>query len=73
MSDGERTNDYVTVTVLASETLLRPDGRVAILLVTKEQGPIAFEVNQHAIDTLRLVLGNAETLLRRSEGQSRPN
>jgi hypothetical protein len=63
------TSDYRTVTVLRSQALGRPDGRVAIRLDTKEEGTIAFEVDQHAIDALRRDLLAAETLLRQSGGQ----
>jgi hypothetical protein len=66
------TNEYPTVTVLGSQTISRPDGRVAILLVTKERGPIAFEVSQKAIDTLRRELATAESFLHlASQNQTR--
>jgi hypothetical protein len=68
-----QTTGYTTVTVLASMTLGRPDGRAAIMLQTKEFGPIAFEVDQHAIDTLRKELAAAETHLRRSKRSGKPN
>ena len=58
------TSDYQTVTVLSSQAVGRPDRRVAILLATKELGPIAFEVDQWAIDALRGDLLAAEQLLR---------
>jgi hypothetical protein len=64
MSPSE-TKDHVTVTVLGSQTLGHPDGRVAIRLVTKELGSIAFEVNHDAIDTLRRELATAELFLRK--------
>ncbi len=69
MRKGE-TKDQTTVTVTGSSTVARPDGRVAILLQTKQLGPIAFEVDQHAIDTLRRELVLAETFLRQSTGKA---
>lgn len=64
------TNPHTTVTVLGSQPLGRPDGRVAILLVTKELGAIAFEVDQLAIDALRKNLRSAEKLLRQQAGNA---
>jgi hypothetical protein len=61
---GFGTNEWNTVTVLASQAVGRPDGRVAIRLDTKELGAIAFEVDQRAIDALRNDLMAAERLLR---------
>lgn len=58
------TKDYLTVKVMGSQGLARPDGRAAIMLNTDRFGPIAFEVNQLAIDTLRKSLVVAEQLLR---------
>ncbi len=59
----KRSTDLMTVTVLGSEAFIRPDGRAAIRLDTNELGPIAFEVDQQTIDTLRQKLANAETFL----------
>ena len=59
-------SDHPTVTVLASQAMGRADGRVSILLITKEMGPIAFEIDQRAIDALRQNLALAEQLLRQS-------
>ena len=67
----ERTTDLKTATVIGSETLMRPDGRAAIRLDTRELGSIAFEVDQQAIDALRRHLLTAETHLRQSKDQSR--
>ncbi len=58
-----RSTDLMTVTVLGSESFIRPDGRAAIRFDTNELGPIAFEVDQQTIDTLRQKLANAETFL----------
>jgi hypothetical protein len=52
------------LTVIASSTLFRPDGRAAILLETRQAGTIAFEVNQGAIAVLRRHLARAEQFLR---------
>jgi predicted amidohydrolase len=71
MKKAGETNDLTTLNVIGSSALVRPDGRVAILLDTRERGPIAFEVNQQAIDALRLAIGAAETHLRHSKDQSR--
>jgi hypothetical protein len=66
-----KTSDPTTMTVTSSETLVRPDGRCAILFETLEYGPIAFEVNQQPIDALRQALALAETHLRQSKNQTR--
>jgi len=66
------TSDHQTYTVTGSQALGRPDGRVAIRLLTKELGYIAFEVDQRAIDHLRNDLTAAEQLLRQSGGNRRP-
>jgi hypothetical protein len=63
MAQGE-TKIHTTLTVVASQALGRPDGRAAIRLQTKELGSIAFEVDQHAIDSLRRALVLAEQMLR---------
>ncbi len=63
------TSDYRTVTVLASQAMGRADGRVSIRLETKEEGSIAFEVDQRAIDALRRDLSAAEQLLRQPTGK----
>jgi hypothetical protein len=46
-------SDWTTLTVRQSQAFRRADGWVSIGLWTKEIGPIAFEVNQQAIDSLR--------------------
>jgi hypothetical protein len=60
------TRDVTTVTVVGSQAMARPDGRAAIRLDTRELGPIAFEVDQRAIDALRKAIVSAETHLRQS-------
>jgi hypothetical protein len=64
------TNDYRTLTVLGSQAMGRADGRVSIRLETKEEGSIAFEVDQRAIDALRRDLAAAEQLLRQPNGKN---
>lgn len=66
-----QTSKYTTVTVLRSKPLHRPDGRSAILLETQEIGPIAFEVDQKAIDALRKAIASAETHIHRSQASGR--
>ena len=58
-----KTTELRTLTVLSSRTAAAPDGRVTIVFDTKEAGPIAFEVDQHAIDSLRREIGTAESFL----------
>jgi hypothetical protein len=65
-----RTSDWTIVTVRQSQAFRRPDGPVSIGLWTKEIGPIAFEVNQQAIDSLRNNLKDAERLLHRQVGHA---
>ena len=64
MSEPTNTNEKM-VTVLGSKCLGHPDGRVAIRLITKELGSVAFEVNKRAIDALRIELATAEMFLRK--------
>jgi hypothetical protein len=61
---------YRTVTVIGSETLVRPDRRAAILLLTQELGSIAIEVNPQVIETLRRQLSAAEIHLNRKAGSA---
>ena len=58
------------MTVLQSQALGRPDGRVSIGFWTKELGAIAFEVDQQAIDVLREHLVAAEKLLHQKAGRA---
>ncbi len=64
------TNDLTTVTVLGSNAVGRPDGRVAIRLVTLEAGSIAFEVDERAIDALRKAIRAAEKILHQRPGRA---
>jgi hypothetical protein len=63
-------NEIHTVTVMRSKAVARADGRVAIVLDTKERGPIAFEVNLQNIAMLRGELALAETILRQPTGKA---
>jgi hypothetical protein len=65
-----RTENWTIVTVRQSQAFRRPDGRISIGFWTKEMGPIAFEVNQQAIDSLRNNLKDAERLLQRQVGHA---
>lgn len=64
--DGE----FTTVTVLASWAAARPDGTTALVLNTKEAGPIAFSVDRKAIAALRRDLAACEQLLSQPRGQA---
>lgn len=66
-----KTRDLTTVIVMGSQPMLRPDGRAAIRLDTRELGPIAFEVDQRAIEALRQAIAAAETHIRQSKDQNR--
>jgi hypothetical protein len=63
-------DDLSTVTVLSSRALIRPDGRYAIELTTREVGPIAFEVDRRAIAALRRDLSAIEVAMKRKPGQA---
>lgn len=56
--------DLVTVRVMGSQALGKPDG-AAIRLILSTGQSIAFEVDQRAIDALRRDLTAAENLLKR--------
>jgi hypothetical protein len=65
------TRDVKTVTVIGSQPMVRPDGRAAIRIETREFGPIALEVNERAIEGLRQAISVAEAHLRQSKDQTR--
>ena len=48
----EKLNELNTVTVIAARLVGR-EGATALALVTKEAGTIAFEIDLHAIETIR--------------------
>ena len=48
------------VTVLNAVTATSPDGRVILVLDTKEAGSLAFQVNLHVLEVLRHQLALAE-------------
>ena len=54
------------LTLLNSQVVGRTDGRTAVVLETREVGPVAFELDQRGIDALRRNLITAERLLRQS-------
>ena len=54
----ERPIDVKNLTISGSQTFLRSDGRAALLLMTKEIGAIALELNQQSIDIFRKHLIN---------------
>jgi hypothetical protein len=59
-----------TVTVVASKTVGRADGEVALVLVTQELGTIAFRVDQSSIENLRGELSKAEAFLAQPKGSA---
>lgn len=62
-NQGE-TKQVRTVTVIGSSVAGHPSGLVAIVLDTKEAGPIAFSVTLEACAALRNEIAAAETFLR---------
>lgn len=64
------TDNLNTVTVTASRPLIRPDGRYAIELTTREVGTIAFEVNAQALSALRQAISDIETAMKQGIGRA---
>lgn len=64
------TGSFPTVTVRSSWSAMRPDGSTALVLDTLEQGPIAFAVDQRAIDALRRELTECEKNLQAPKGSA---
>jgi hypothetical protein len=64
------TNVIRTVTVVGSSVGASPDGLVAIVLDTAEEGPIAFQVTLASCSALREEIAAAETALRQTPGQA---
>jgi hypothetical protein len=58
------------LTVLRSESLLHPDKRAAIQLITRELGAIAFEVDQRVINALRQHISTIENFLKQKGGNA---
>jgi hypothetical protein len=58
------------VTVTMSETATREDGSSALCLHTQEAGPVAFAVDQRAIDAIRGHLDKIELGLRQPSGRA---
>ena len=63
MHKGE-TEQVLTVTVVGSNTASTPDGVVAIVLETLEQGKIGFSVTLDSIAAIRRELAAAELAIR---------
>jgi hypothetical protein len=70
MSTKPPTQDYNSVTVTNSFAVARPDGRYAMVLVTLEQGAIAFEMNATAIRFLRRELDAVEAMMKQPRGNA---
>ncbi len=68
MAKGD-VNEVLTVNVLGSVLLARPDGSVAIKLQMSHQ-TIALPLNLQAIAVLRQQLAEAETILRQQSGNA---
>lgn len=68
--DKSETKELQTLTVMASSTAASADGRVAIVLHTKQEGSIAFEVDERAIAALRNEITVAESFLRLKAGKN---
>ena len=70
MENKPQNQEYNTVTVTKSFAVARPDGRHAMVLVTLEQGAIAFEVNATAIRFLRRELDAIELMMKSNVGNA---
>jgi hypothetical protein len=68
VSKGE-TQKVLTLTVIGSNVGVNPDGVVAIVLHTAEQGPIGFAVTLESCAGLRREIAAAETHLRMNPGK----
>jgi hypothetical protein len=64
------TQQVPTVTVIASSVAVSPTGIVAIVLDTKERGPIGFAVTLESCAALRREIAAAETALRQEPGRA---
>lgn len=62
------TKQVRTVTVIGSSVAMSPTGLVAIVLDTKERGPIGFAVDLESCAALRREIAAAETFLRQQLG-----
>ena len=67
MATGDK-HEYITMTVMAAKAASRPDGTTAIVVLTKESGPIALMLDQSTITTLRAELTTAEQFLHLQTG-----
>ena len=68
MAKGD-VNDILTVNVIGSKVVARPEGWVAMVLEMSHQ-TIALPLNLQAIAVLRQQLTEAETLLRQPPGHA---
>jgi hypothetical protein len=59
---SSQSQDRMTLTVSGSQSLARADGRKAILLMTQELGPIAFELPEGAIPLLQRQLADLQAV-----------
>jgi hypothetical protein len=57
------TGNFGTVTVMRSWAGVSVSGATALVLETKEQGPIAFEIDRQGIALIRKALVDAERIL----------
>jgi hypothetical protein len=62
--------DLPALKVVAGEVLERADGRPAMVLVTRERGPIAFELTVESISLIRSELDKIEQMLLRPTGRA---
>jgi hypothetical protein len=60
-----------TVTVIGSSVAAGVDGQAAIVLNTKESGPLAFLVTLESCAALRRDIADAETFLRQNPNKSK--
>ena len=70
MNDKPQDQEFKTVTVTKSFAVARPDGRLAMVLVTLEQGAIAFELDATAIHFLRRELDAIELMMKSKTGNA---
>lgn len=57
-----------TVTVIGSNPAMSASGAAALILHTLELGPVAFDVDMHAIEVIRKALTDCEIRLRQQKG-----
>jgi hypothetical protein len=62
--------DLPTMRIIAADVVDRADGRPAMVLVTRERGPITFELTIENITLIRSELDKIEQILLRSTGRA---